>query len=140
MPFVPARELKMKIEALIERTFRESGCAVFLPEQFVDEGIGSETEVLHVLRQLEGEGELRAYASVRCAAGHDFGGGAPHELAQALPRECTLLDCETHEWPEAERLADENLPRVIVRYAMSKRWRADVETDGQKKTPPSGFS
>jgi hypothetical protein len=135
MPFVPAEQVRSLMEALIERTYRDTGCAVFVPEQFVDEGIGSDLEVLRALRQLEHEGELRAYASVRCAVGHDFGGGAPEELAQSVPRVCTFADCETHRWTEEERLADENLPRIILRYAMSRRWRANLDDEAQKKSP-----
>lgn len=126
-------EVRMKIQAFMEQVYRESRCSVFIPEQFVDEGMGGEVEVLSVLKELEHDGDLRGYATLRCAEGHDFFGGSPAEVAYCPLRECTYADCATHLADEQQADDDSNQPRVVVRYALSRRYLSVLD-DPQKKT------
>ena len=125
----------MKVQSFMEQVYRETGCSVFIPEQFIDESLGSETDILRVLKDLTEEGDLRGYATIRCAEGHDFFGGAPDLVAHHSGRECNKADCRTLGYSEQERSDEELQPRVVARYALTKRYRSCIEDQGQKKSP-----
>jgi hypothetical protein len=128
-------EVRMKVQSFMAQVYRETQCSVFVPEQLVDEGLNKKDKVLRALRTLEDDGDLRGYATLRCAEGHDFFGGTPDAVAHCTLRECTFTQCFTHRYSEAE-LADESYqPRVVVRYALSRRYRTVLDDASQKKTP-----
>ncbi|MGQ0505217.1 MAG: hypothetical protein ACT4TC_07830 [Myxococcaceae bacterium] len=125
------QETRMQIETSIQRRLQETGAALFVPEQFIDEGLGSTTEVLTALRGLEDDGYLRARANLRCAYNHELWGGRPDEIpAYAATMRCSVPSCPSQSIQEEEQQDEDFQPYVVLRYQISPAWMAQL---GQKK-------
>lgn len=128
----------MKVEQSIHTRFAETGAALFVPEQFIDEGLGNPSEVIAALRTLEDDGFLRARAGVRCAYNHELWGGRPEEVPEyASTLRCPVADCPSHSL-QPEELQDEDFqPYVVLRYQISQAWMnqlGSAAADQKKKT------
>lgn len=129
----------MTIAAHIEHVYRDTRCAVFVPEQFVEADLGSMSDVLRALKELEDEGDLRGYTTVRCADGHDFLGGPIREVLERPFLRCNIEGCWTRRLGDEEAKDEDYQPRFITRYAMSRRWKSNLDQEAEKKKiePPA---
>jgi len=130
-------EVKVNIAKRIEATYHMKRSALFVPEQFVAAGLGSERDVIHALESLVEDSYLRARATLKCAFGHEYLSGTVADVQRQLHVACTDPTCESRELSDEERNDEENQPRVIVRYSMTKPWKEALDAAEKKSLHPA---
>lgn len=119
--------LEEKIADLIEEAYLEHGWSVFIPEQFVDSGLGSAEDVVLALRNIETEGGLEGWAQVVCANNHVIWEGRAAAARLDAPRECPIATCDT-----AGDDDEDAQPWIKLRYKIAPFWKRLLE---KKKRP-----
>lgn len=125
-------EVRVSIAKRIEAAYLSRRMALFVPEQFVAAGLGSEREVIAALDSLVEDSYLRARATLKCAFGHEYLGGSIADVARQLHMECTYPECPSHELDEDERGDEQNQAHVIIRYGMTRPWKESLDAAEKK--------
>lgn len=121
------------IEERISAQFHEAGVRSFEPMQFVEQGLGSQTDVLRGFKDLMDTGALKGRALVRCAFGHSMWLGRMEDFKEVLHAACPQQECESHQLDEEELADEENTPEVVMRFDLTERYV--LELADQKKKP-----
>lgn len=115
-------DLQDAIEDQIREAFENEGLALFWPDRFVAQGLGSADEVLAAMAAMVHARQLVAVVKVYSAGGHLCWEGSPSELATLGAFECA----------ECGERTDDPDAYAVAYFEISDRWRERLASEKKR--------